>query len=701
MTSASVVVPVRDGERYLEELLAALADQEPGLEVLVVDSGSRDRSVAIARAAGVDVVQIPPGDFGHGRTRNLGAERTSGELVCFLTQDATPVPGWLAAYREAFALADRVGAAYGPHLPRPDTSPMIARELTEFFAGFSPDGRPVVQGPGDDPFLSNVNACYARACWEEVRFRDLPYAEDQAFARDMLAAGWSKAYHPGAAVLHAHDYGPVTFMRRYFDEYRGLRQTIGHVEPRPGVRSTSRLVRAQVAGDRRWLRERGAARAELARWTARSAVHWTGRSVFSALGSRHDRLPPAVERAISLEGRADPRAEPGPGDELPPIVDRPARGSHPYQAVARVARDGPARLLEAVPGMSERERLHVAVAIPPFKRGSGGHGSIFQIVRRLEERGHTCSIWLDDPLGLQDHEWPAVVRRGIQEHFAPIEAPVFKGFGSWYGADVAVATGWQTAHPVALLDACRARAYLVHDHEPEFYATSAERHWAADTYRLDLFCIAASPWLRDLLVERYGRSATTFEFGVDHDTYVPRPVERRRDTVVLYARTVTPRRAVELATLALGELRGRRPGVRLVLYGNPDPLDLPYDHEDAGIASPTQLSWLYSQATVGVCLSMTNYSLVPQEMLACGLPCVDLAGPNNEAVYGTDGPVELVEFDPVALADAIERLLDDEERWTARSEAGREFVLGRTWSAAGDQVEAGLRAALREREAAS
>ncbi len=164
-SSVSVVIPVLNGARYLRELLDALAAQGE-LELLVIDSGSRDGSQAIARAAGAQLLEIPPEQFGHGRTRNLGAERTSGELICFLTQDATPLPGWLAAMREAFALDRRVGAAFGPHLPRPDTSPMIARELTEFFAGLAPDGRPTIQRRGDNTFLSNVNACYARACGE-------------------------------------------------------------------------------------------------------------------------------------------------------------------------------------------------------------------------------------------------------------------------------------------------------------------------------------------------------------------------------------------------------------------------------------------------------------------------------------------------------------------------------------------------------
>ena len=289
------------------------------------------------------MLEIAPEEFGHGRTRNLGAERTSGDLICFLTQDATPLPGWLDAHREAFALDQRVGATFGPHLPRPTTSPMIARELTEFFAGFSPNGAPVVRDASEAPFLSNVNACYRRACWEQLRFADLPYAEDQAFARAMADAGWLVAYHPGAAVLHAHDYSPLGFMRRYFDEYRGLRETAGHVE-RIGVRSTVRDVRGLVAADRRWMRERGWPARTRASWTARSALHHGGRKVFSALGSRAPSLPGPVQRAVSLERTAPTAAK--------PPVARPPKAASPYEAIAELAGSGPTPLLEPVPGMS-------------------------------------------------------------------------------------------------------------------------------------------------------------------------------------------------------------------------------------------------------------------------------------------------------------------------------------------------------------
>jgi len=702
VTAVSVVIPVKNGERYLEELLAALA-RERADELLVIDSGSTDRSLEIARAApGVTLLEIPPHEFGHGRTRNLGAERARGELICFLTQDATPVPGWLDAVRAGFALDDRVGAVFGPHLPRPYTSPMIARELERHFAGFeAPDGGPWLQRAGDEPFLSNVNAAYRREAWATIRFRDVAYSEDQAFGRDLLAAGWLKAYHPGAAVLHAHDYGAVEFMRRYFDEYRGLRATTGHVEAFHPL-DALRTVRAETAADLRWLAERDAPAGERARWAVRATVHHGGRRVFSALGSRADRLPAGVRERLSLERRGDGATADGSGAAAPRgRAVAPQRGEDDYAEAARVLRDGPAPLLDPIPEAAERERLRLALVVPPWRRGSGGHNTLFQLLSRLERRGHVCSAWVVDPIGETDNRWPAVLREEVNEWFAPFDGPVYKGFGDWHGADVAMATGWQTVHPTLLLAGCRARAYIVNDHEPEFFPTSTEERLAEDTYRHGMHCIAASPWLRDLLIERYGASADAFQLGVDHAIYAPDArVARRRDTVVYYARHSTDRRAVPIGLLALAELHRRRPQTRIVLFGTDRPPQTSFPYEHCDVLSAPQLAALYNEATAGLCLSLTNFSLMPKEMLACGLPCVELAGVSAESIFGDDGPLALAPLDPVALARTIERLLDDPAEWERRSRAGVDFVASHTWDVATDEVEAGLRHALREREVA-
>jgi len=303
---------------------------------------------------------------------------------------------------------------------------------------------------------------------------------------------------------------------------------------------------------------------------------------------------------------------------------------------------------------------------------------------------------VDDEIGLMRDFRAARIRRQIRDWFVPLQAPVYKGFDSWFGADVALATGWQTAHSVALLPGVRGRAYLVQDHEPEFYATSAEARWAEATYSLGFHHLCGSPWLEEM-AGRYGGSTSRFSFGIEHDVYFQRPVERRHDTVMLYGRDVTPRRAVPLALLALEELLARRPGTRVVSFGNKEPIYTPFEYEHLGVLSLEQLAWAFSEGTVGLVLSLTNYSVIPQEMLACGMPCVELAGISGEGIFGEDGGVAFADFDPISLADALERLLDDRAEWERRSAAGLAWASGRTWDAGAVQVEAGLREALRLR----
>jgi glycosyltransferase involved in cell wall biosynthesis len=156
---------------------------------------------------------------------------------------------------------------------------------------------------------------------------------------------------------------------------------------------------------------------------------------------------------------------------------------------------------------------------------------------------------------------------------------------------------------------------------------------------------------------------------------------------------------VPIGLMALAELHRRRPQTCIVLFGTDRPPRTSFPYEHCDVLSAPQLAALYNEATVGLCLSLTNFSLMPKEMLACGLPCVELAGVSAESIFGEDGPLALAPLDPVELARTIERLLDDSAEWERRSRAGIDFVASHTWDVATDEVEAGLRHALREREA--
>ena len=261
-------------------------------------------------------------------------------------------------------------------------------------------------------------------------------------------------------------------------------------------------------------------------------------------------------------------------------------------------------------------------------------------------------------------------------------------------------TGVQTcALPISCilrLAGVKARAYLVQDHEPEFYPTSAEREWAAWTYRQGLHHIASSGWLAQLMRERYDGAASAFSYGVDHELYRPLPdVARRDDSVLFYARAVTGRRAVPLGLLALEELARRRPALDIALYGEARPIDVPFRARQLGVLTDAQLAVAYAEATVGLVLSLTNPSLVPLDMLACGLPVVDVASDSMLAEFGLDGPAMLAAPHPLALCDAIEALLDDPLERAERAVRGLAAVRARTFTAATEQLELGLREALR------
>jgi len=331
--------------------------------------------------------------------------------------------------------------------------------------------------------------------------------------------------------------------------------------------------------------------------------------------------------------------------------------------------------------------------IPSFRRGSGGHATIVRLLQALADRGHSVSAWLEDSEARHAREPVAVTRRSFEEFFDANGFELHTDLAAWQGADVVLATGWQTVAPTLLLPGCRARAYLVQDHEPDFYGAAAEAMWARESYRRGLHCIAASPWLAELLRSRYGASATDFDLAVDHSVYEPSG-SRREDLVVFYARAVTPRRAVPLGLLALSELAARRPEVEIVLFGEDRPLAVGFEHRNAGVLEGRRLSELYSEATVGMVLSLTNPSLIGLEMMACGLPCVELASESMLATFSRDGALQLAEPDPLALCAAIEALLEDPQRRERAARAGLELSGERTWERAAAQLESGLLTAL-------
>lgn len=259
----TVAILTYNGETYLRRILEQVFLQELDreFEVLVVDSGSTDSTLQIVGDfPKVRLHEIPNSEFGHGKTRNLAAQLADGEFIAFLTHDAIPTTAhWLRELLGPFALSERVVAVMGKQVPRRTAFPLLKYEVRGVFAGLGPDfGTTVFQadssvGDGGEldaiAFFSDVNSAVRRDFLvNELPYRDVRYAEDQLFGKDLVRAGYLKAYAPRAAVEHSNDLSLQEYGRRIFDETVGLRQ-IGVNVPEMSRRTQWKLTLRGIAGD--------------------------------------------------------------------------------------------------------------------------------------------------------------------------------------------------------------------------------------------------------------------------------------------------------------------------------------------------------------------------------------------------------------------------------------------------------------------
>jgi rhamnosyltransferase len=294
----SIVIPVKNGGEDLVRCHEAIGRQrlDEEVEVVVVDSGSQDGSATRARDLGARVHTIPPSEFHHGRTRNLGARLADGDTLVFTSQDAYAASdSWLEDLTSPLRVDSELAGVYGRQLPHHD-----ARPPERYFLDFMYGPEPRAQRLADEESLSfevtlfsNVNSAMPRRIWEEYPFADdVVMSEDQEWSRRVLLAGLEIVYEPRAAVHHSHAYSVTAAMRRFFDS--GASAERSYVA---GDRSKTALWDAAARyaqGELTWLWSTGQRR-----WIPYTAVYELAKFAGLQLGRRHHLLPHSLKSRLS------------------------------------------------------------------------------------------------------------------------------------------------------------------------------------------------------------------------------------------------------------------------------------------------------------------------------------------------------------------------------------------------------------------
>lgn len=231
----SIVIRALNEAAHLPALLDSIERQSlvPD-EIVLVDSGSTDATVAICEARGAKIVHIPPGEFTFGRSLNWGCEAAKGDLLVFASAHVYALTEhWLRDLVEPFS-DDRIGVSYGgqtgDHRSNFAELQLLARWFPE-----------VGTRDQDNAFCNNANCAVRRSLWESNGYDEsLPGLEDMAFARDIRDAGHRIAYVPEAKIAHVHEESIAQTFNRYRREALAYQTIFGSQQM--GAGQASRLA---------------------------------------------------------------------------------------------------------------------------------------------------------------------------------------------------------------------------------------------------------------------------------------------------------------------------------------------------------------------------------------------------------------------------------------------------------------------------
>ena len=311
----------------------------------------------------------------------------------------------------------------------------------------------------------------------------------------------------------------------------------------------------------------------------------------------------------------------------------------------------------------------IAWVIPHPGKGSGGHRTIIQNVNALIRAGYECDIFVEED-GVSTSE---IVRNKINEWYEPCTAGIYVGFKFEKEYDILFATGWQTIEFVKKLPA-KKKAYFIQDYEPWFFPMGDQYLITENSYKYGFLPVTIGKWLASKMEREFNTSAEYFDFGADLNVYKPLENIEKENAICYVYQPEKPRRCDYIGLKALKIVKAMRPDVKIYLYGSEQvtrPID--FECDNLQIIPVKECNELYNKCKVGVCLSASNPSRIPFEMMAAGLPVVELYKENN--LYDMpDGGVLLADTTPEAIASAVVYLLDHPEVAEKMSKFGIDYM---------------------------
>lgn len=350
------------------------------------------------------------------------------------------------------------------------------------------------------------------------------------------------------------------------------------------------------------------------------------------------------------------------------------------------------------------ESINIHWVIPDFVKGAGGHQTIFRMVRYIEKLGHRQTIWIQNG---NQHVPNHSRLDDINKWYGTLENTEICHLPSdveWISGDAVIATDCWSTYPVAAMKFFKQKFYFIQDWEPLFYPSGTHSRLIEETYKFGFYGICAGSWLLEKAQDA-GMNASSFNLCTDKEIYSKKRTVNdgfQEIKIAFYSRYSTDRRCVELGLEAFQELWERGYQFKVFLFGQKEnpAIKFSFLNENLGVISPTELSELYNKCDIGVVFSSTNYSLIPLEMMSCGLPVVELDVESIRHVF-PDDVLSLAKPTPINVADKLAELIDDKTLRDSVANAGHQYANRYDWSDSALSILNGIKTGLTSASCAS